>query len=258
MTMAGSALSQTVPEPGELAPDRPGFGESTEVVGKLVTQVEGGFALDRGGRGGDRETAYAGPQTLLRFGISRRVELRFEGEGYVWQTARPVESLSRASGLSDHTVGLKFKLHDEGKFGPALSLIGNLSIPVGNEALTSGAVDPEVKLGWSKNLPKAFSISGTFNVASVSDDKGRVLDSAFSISAGHRLAGGFAGTWEVYRVNLERGQGTSWVAASGVTHGLGQNAQLDLSAGHTVAGARSGWFLAAGFVYRHPHLKAFL
>ena len=49
----------------------------------------------------------------------------------------------------------------------------------------------------------------------------------------------------------------SWTAATGLTYRLSGNAQLDVSAGHTLSGIRNGCFLAAGFAFRQPDWRLF-
>ena len=58
------------------------------------------------------------------------------------------------------------------------------------------------------------------------DDLGRYTEHALSLSLGHDLAGGWAGYWETYGFMPKGRPGTTaWTVNTGITHGIGGNAQ---------------------------------
>ncbi len=234
-----------------LTGDRPGFTEPTEIVGTNAIQFEAGFVREISG-GADGMRTIAGPFELVRLGLTRRVELRLSGDGYLWQSSRRRLPVRAFQGVSDHAVGAKVKLVNERGWRPAISLIGALSMPVGDPEVSSAHHDPEVKFCWAHALPAGFDLGGNFNVGSLSDDQGRMLQRASSLTVGRDLKYGFGGYAEVYSVSLDRGEGRSSLFNFGFTHGLGPNAQADVTLGRTIAGGVSSWYVAVGLVMRRP------
>src|SRR5262245_33121430 len=92
--------------PPELITDRPGFGESSAVVGPGTLQVETGLVVARADHDHARDTT---GHVTLRAGLASRAELRFAVDGH------------------DVEVGAKVKLLDAGRTGLDLSVIPYLS-----------------------------------------------------------------------------------------------------------------------------------
>src|SRR5262245_52025162 len=174
----------------EMVTDRPDFTESSEVMRRGLFQFESGWTYEADGAA-RRQSMPAG---LLRLGLSRRVELRLGGDGYLSQTDGTV----RQSGYSDFDLGAKVGLLDEPAAGFDMAIIPMLSMPTGSAGFTSGAFDPTLKLTFARSLPAGFGLSGNVNVSSVSDDLGRFGQRAFSLTAGHDLVAGWGGFLEVY------------------------------------------------------------
>src|SRR5262249_5635703 len=151
--------------------------------------------------------------------LSRRVELRLGGDGFLSQTDGTV----RQSGHSDFEMGAKVRLFDESAAGVDMAIIPMVSVPTGSAGFTSGGYDPTLKLTFARRLPAGFDLSGNVNVSSVSDDLGRFGQRALSLSAGHDLVAGWGAFLEVYGFSpIERG------ARSGVT--------IDWGASHLLSG----------------------
>ncbi len=202
---------------GELVTDRPDFTESTEVAPKGWLQWESGFQFDKAGDA----KGYTFGAPLLRFGITRRFELRLSTDGMVGE--RDARDPMRR-GLADAGLGFKYKLKDESKWFPAFSVIPAVSLPMGHRAFTSSKADPGVKFALAKDVPGGFGLSSNFNFNSLSDGDGRYHQNAATISVGHGFGERFAGYWELYTFNHdERASGRMTVFQTGVTTAIGQN-----------------------------------
>lgn len=134
----------------ELVTDRPDFTESSVVVPRGAWQLESGFALTRDS--GVR--SLGAPEMLLRWGIGRRTELRLGLPDFVH-----TRGSEHGDGFADTYLGFKQQL-GAARSGLGLALIPAVSLPTGARRLTSGRVDPEVKLAWSRPLPEPWAISG--------------------------------------------------------------------------------------------------
>jgi hypothetical protein len=253
LLLPGSAFAEGEPASGEIVADRPGLAESAEVVGPWMLQFEGGFTLARDSAGGTSSRSMGGPSPLLRLGLSRRLELRFETDGFLRESSLDSAPTQRVSGLADLGVGAKLKLVDEGKVRPMFSIIPSLSLPTGNRQMTSNGYDPAINFVWSKNLSRGFDSGGSVKFSSVTSDERRLLQRALSVSFGHKLLARTAGFWEVYQLSPpERDRSSLWIFDTGLTHALGRNAQIDLSVGRSLRPTTPTWFLSTGIAFRVP------
>ena len=230
----------------EMITDRPDYTESVEVVGKAVIQAEHGITLDREGDAHSLST----PEILLRIGVSQRIELRLGTDGFLMEHG----SEGIFKGRADTEIGAKIAiLEQKGRFRPAFSIIPILSLPSRDEHFSSSGYDPTIKLVWSRDLPAGFSLGGNVNFTSLTENDGRFLQTAASWSLGHDLPAGFGAYWEVFGFSpWERGGKASWIANSGITHGLGKNAQVDVRAGKRITEAGPNCFVGVGFAARLP------
>ena len=112
---------------------------------------------------------------------------------------------------------------------------------------------------WAKDLPRGFDVSGNFNVAVLADDLGRYTEQAHSVSVAHDLAGGWGMYWEGYGfITSKRPVGQAWTVNTGISHGIGGNAQFDVEVGHGVSAAAPDWFMGVGFGVRTAALRRVL
>ncbi len=243
---AGDAKVPVSGELPELATDRPDFTEVTETVRPGVVQVEMGFTLDR--EGGVRHLSQG--EILSRIGLTPRLELRLGGEGLLSERG---SGSAWHRGVSDTEVGFKLSLWEQKKMRPALSLIPMLSMPSGSRAFTSSTFDPTLKMVLSEDLPVGFTLGGNLNFSSISGDTHRITQEAWSLSLGHDLTRGFGAYWEAFSIGpWEPGSSPAYLINSGVTHGLGRNAQIDFRGGQRLTDVGPNWFFGVGFAFRQP------
>jgi len=244
---------QKAKEPeGAITADRPDFTEGTETLAPGFVQLEGGVRMSRHLLESSSVHDSGAPFALLRIGVTRFAELRLGSDGYAVESEVAGGHALRHAGLSDMSVEMKFGVWDERRYLPAVSVLGALSAPVGSRYFSSGGLDPEIKLCWSKSLPAGFDASGNFNWAW---ETGEEVGHAASLSVGHRLWGGFEGFGEVYREGPIAGdEAHHWVADSGVSRRLGVNFQFDIEAGHTMNARTPAWFVGAGFAVRRGRI----
>ena len=125
---------------------RPQISSSSIVVPCGSLQFENGF--QETGNGGQQ--SYDLPETLIRFGIANKTELRLTAPDYFFNTST---ASGLATGLGDLIVGFKQQIGPtRGRFN--LSLIPSVSLPTGASAISSHGYDPTVQLPWSHPLGK--------------------------------------------------------------------------------------------------------
>jgi hypothetical protein len=240
-------------EDEEMVTDRPDFTESAATVRPLWYQLETGFAVtwetNREGRG--RSVTF--PYPLMRMGLTKRLEFRYSTDGYARNRFFNNQGQSLNQGHSDLEVGLKYVAWYERKLLPQLAVIGQLSEPLGATALTSGTLDPKMKLCWSKDFDGGWGLSGNFNYLYLTQDRQRFLERDSTVSLGHDLVAGFKGYVEFYRLtNLSLEKDALSIAQLGWARPLKGNFQFDMSVAKTVARSTPQWSIMGGFSYRAP------
>jgi hypothetical protein len=150
----GQDQSPSVDALGPIATDRPAVTNSSVVVPAGSLQMENGF-LETGSQG---QSILDGPESLLRFGVAKRTELRFTVPDYFHNL-----SARGGSGFGDLAFGVKEQLGPTpGKFD--LSAILLLSFPTGANGVSSGGYDPGLQVPWSRALSTNWTAAGMFSV----------------------------------------------------------------------------------------------
>ncbi|MGA8439148.1 MAG: transporter [Candidatus Sulfotelmatobacter sp.] len=137
---------------GPIATERPAVTNSSVVVRAGSLQVENGF-LETSSQG---QSVVDGPESLVRFGITKRTELRFTGPNYFLNAGG-----GPSSGFGDFAFGVKEQLGPPGKFD--VSVILFLSFPTGANTVSSGGYDPGLQVPWSRALSANWTAAGMFS-----------------------------------------------------------------------------------------------
>jgi len=139
---------------GSISTDRPAVTNSSVVVPRGSLQAENGF-LETSSQG---QSVLDGPESLVRFGVAKRTELRFTVPDYFHNL-----TAGDGSGFGDFAVGVKEQLGPTpGKFD--VSVILFLSSPTGANTVSSGGYDPGLQLPWSRALSANWTAAGMFSV----------------------------------------------------------------------------------------------
>jgi hypothetical protein len=230
---AAFALAGTAARADDIVTDRPGFGESPSVVGRLRLQVETGLAWTR--LTGEASLLDA-PQALFRFGLGRSLELQAKAPD--WLRARGREET--ASGWSDTSIGLKW----HASLGANdLSLRGTIVLPTGELGFTDERADPEVALAWGRALSGPWSLGAT-----TSARRFRAYDTdalSPSVSLGRTLGSRFS-TFVEYGAIVASGRRPLHQVDHGYTWLPRPDTQIDASVGVGLSNAAPDFFVALG------------
>lgn len=155
VSLHGQAQAPTADTAGPISTDRPAITDSSVVVPAGSLQAENGL-LETGGQG---QSVVDGPETLLRIGVAKKTELRFNLPDYFGN----LTTGGSASGFGDFAVGVKQQL------GPTpggfdVSAVVFVSFPTGAKGVTSGGYDPGVQVPWSRALSANWTAAGMFSV----------------------------------------------------------------------------------------------
>lgn len=137
--------------------DRPAITDSSIVVPSRYLLFENGFT-ETSNQG---QYGFDFPETLARFGLTSKTELRFSAPGYFqnFNTGRGL-----GSGWSDLGLGVKQQLV-AGAGGLDASLVVSLSFPTGANTISSHGYDPEVLVPWSHPITKNWTAAGMFSLS---------------------------------------------------------------------------------------------
>lgn len=248
------AQQTTGSAPEGLGADRPGIGVGADVVPPGVFQFEAGISLGSVRDGATTTSVFVGGSPLLRLGLVKRVEVRFDGDGFRRESSRtgggPGEIVQ---GLSDFEAGLKIGVVNEGRVRPEVAVLPTVALPVGADGVSAGAANPSLILAWSKSLPRSLTVGGNFAFASIKDSEGRFLRPAQSLVVGFPIVRRLGGYAEAYRLSsASRDASANGTFDAGLALPLSHNAQLDVEAGHTLHSATPSWFVGLGVVFRVP------
>ncbi len=229
--------------------DRPSFTNSPRVVGAKVVQIEAGLASARDVVGSETATRLSAPNTLVRLGMSPRVEFRLEMEGWIRQSPGRAGRDSESS-ASDLALAAEYQLLKAGARGLDLAVIAGATLPTGGRA-SSGNADPFARLVWNTPLASTVSLGGTFNWSAPSADSERVRALDASLVLGTPLWGSWSAFWEgVVRHQDVDTDAATWLANAGVLRAFGPNLQLDAWLGRGLNDVAPDWRVGVGVGYR--------
>ena len=142
---------------GELVTDRPDQTESSVLVAPGYVQIETGVAFTDEGR---ESRGYEVMGTLIRAGLTKRLELRLGFGGWVRELEEPGNS-----GLADTELGLKLYLWEERGLRPEAALLGHVSLPSGEEGHSTERPDPSFRLAFSHTLSERVGLGYNIGVS---------------------------------------------------------------------------------------------
>ena len=241
-----------------LVTDRPDVTESSETVARGVVQIEAGISFANFSGDGETVGVAAFPSTLIRVGLDRKVELRFEWLGLVSESREVDGSRTDTSGSGNTALGAKIKLREERGAAPQLALLVDAVLPTGSKSFRTERIDPGVRLAGSHTLTDRLGLGYNLGVVALSleEDDGDADTHAlgrYSVA----LAIGIDERWnsfvEVFGFVPAGGpEPSTHLFDAGFTYLSSKTVQLDLSAGFGLNDAATDWFVGAGFSIRLP------
>lgn len=222
----------------ELITDRPDFTESGVVVPTGSLQIEAGATFEDGG---DGDEVFSSPELLLRWGFVESWELRIGVPNWVDQR-------KGSSGVSDGSLGVKWQLGPTSA-GWDLGLIGTVSLPLGDQALTSDEIDPDLIVTAGRDLSEQWSLGGQLGVGQETSgaDHETVLSATLVLGRALGERGGLF--LEIAAEDREEGD-TAVLFHHGYTYLVTPNFQWDVHAGVGLNDEAPDFLIGLGFSWR--------
>lgn len=215
--------------------NRPDFSVSPNVVEPGQWQLETGIAYTRSDNN-TRTTSL--PSAEFRFGVADDLEVFVSSLGWSETTS----SGSKSSGLADMALGGKVNISGAGA-ATQLALLFQVSVPVGDNSLSSDRWDPTVAFVWARS--GNFPFAGTVKVSEFRG--GFQLDNGLKLPIS--FADGHSGFVE-WEANLpENGGSTHWLNI-GYLRLINNRMQFDLNAGVGLNDRAGDYRLGIGFSIR--------
>lgn len=125
-------------------PDRGSVTPSARTVPLGRFSLEAGATVTFDDDDGVETTNLTVPELLLRAGVSSFAEVQIGWAGYSATEIDVGGFADTISGGTDLTLGIKLQALESDGLIPALAVLGEVSLPVGDEELSSDRVDPSV------------------------------------------------------------------------------------------------------------------
>jgi len=204
----------------EIVTDRPDQTESTTTVPNKTIQIEMGF----GNENYNGEKLSLLPTALFRYGLSKKIELRFVEQ----LTAFNENTLSEKEfGLSDIELGLKLQVFKKEDINTEIAFISHLIVPTGSSELTNANYGTINKLAISHVLTNYLDLGYNLGYNYLGTGNG---DLTYSLVLGIGLAKNMGMYVETFGEYSDFTEITSNFD-SGFTYLLKENLQLDFSMG---------------------------
>jgi len=220
-----------------IATDRPSVTDSSVVVPPGSLQAENGFA-ETASQG---QRTFDGSETLLRFGVASKTELRLTAPDYFG----PV---GMSSWFGDLAVGMKQQL------GPTpggfdVSLVLSLSLPTGASAISSHGYDPFMQLPWSRALSSNWTAAGMLSMYWPTEQSRRNVTGETTFLIDRQLTK----TWDAfveYAGDFPEQGGPRHLVHFGTAYKPTPHQQLDLHVGLGLSSAAVDHFIGVGYSCR--------
>ncbi len=244
--LVGLAASHGQEQPGSsntpIATDRPAVTNSSVVVPVGSFQAENGFNVSNN----QGQNTADGSETLVRFGVAPRTELRVTVPDYYYN----LNGNGFGTGFGDLALGTKVQIGPlPGGFD--VSATAFVSFPTGASGVSSGGYDPGLQVAWSRGLSSKWTAAGMLSLYGPTQGQRRNLTG----EATFLLDRQFTSRWDAFVEYVgdfpERGGTRQFVQlGSALKLGKSQQQQLDMHLGVGLTSAAVNHFIGVGYSFR--------
>lgn len=239
--------------PGPIVTDRPTDSASPVLVPTKTLQVETGYTFNSLDTEPTKTETHQLPELLARFGISDRVEARLFAAGWSLEES----SVDSDSGFKDVTLGAKIALAEERGRRPQLSLLADVSLPLGAAGFTDDEVIPRVLLLATHSLTDRLAL--TYNIGpslvTLETDGGTETDVklGYAVALGAAVGSSVTLFGELFGAFVfAPDEVDSHTFQVGATVLLTRTLQVDVRGGWGAVGDAPDWLFGAGLAFRIP------
>jgi hypothetical protein len=250
------AQDQTAPDqPDFIVPSRPTVSNPAEFQKPGVLQLEIGYNANFRAPGVDLQQDIP---LALRFAVSRRLLLEFDGDSPSFQTVAGV----RPTGIGDSQLGIQVELEHEKETRPGFAVAYYIKLPTADAAqgLGTGRVDHTFIALVSKKLGgTTVDFNASFLLSGRTTDNGHAASGQGALAASHNVSSRVGVQGELSGYSRNDAQSGLMFALGAVTYQINRKLVLDagMRFGLTSNAPRRGFFagltLGISDLYRHHH-----
>ena len=241
----------------KISTDRPDFLTAPDVVGKGRFQIETGVQVQRGDAAGNTRTRTVTTPTLLRLGMTDKIELRLETEGRVHtrETDLTTQTTVYAHGYADAAIGIKWNTHEgNAKTGmPSVGWVFQAALPSGSRAFRGNGVRPTVLGAFDWELPADMALSAIAGLTyDHVDPEGRFVSGMLGAGLSKGLNGRLTIAAEIVAQQIARKKygGNVAIADVSTTYLLRENVQVDALVGRGLTDESPKYLFTVGISAR--------
>ncbi|MFD1612143.1 transporter [Sphingomonas tabacisoli] len=220
-------------EERDFCPERPGLDTPPCIVdaGHASLEVSAvDWTLDRQPR--SRTDTILSGDTLLRLGLTSRLEAQIGWTAYGHVRTRTPLGVSTQSGTGDVLLGTKFSLlHPDGQ-GTSVALKPFVTLPTGGSAIGAGTWSVGIQVPISVTVAKGVQLTATPEADAAANQSGDGRHFAWGSAAGAQFAltgsTSLALEGQVTRDDDPSGHTTSALGEASLAWQAGKNSQLDI------------------------------
>jgi len=227
-----------------ISTERPTVGDSPDLIPAGSFQMENGAgaSLQRGSQMADL------PESLIRFGLTSRLEARFATQNAMLALGSPggadVESADTAASVKALIAGPNTRLPK--------SAVLSLSLPTGSRAITSGSYDPGLILIWTQAFPHTWFVNEVAGATLTTLNGARKAAWGPSVAFGRSVTPAVTAFGE-YAPTIQTDSSVTHVIDGGIAITRGKLRQFDLRAGYMRDEQGDHTLLSVGYSLRRDH-----
>lgn len=230
--------------------DRPSESFTPAVVLKKHFQIEAGFRKEHDNSEGEKSDEYLYPSASLKYGLTKKMELRMLIEEEADYEYTPDKHKS-AGGIEPVKVGFKYNLFDEKGVLPKTSLIATADIPkIASRDFKSDFVAPLFRLTMENSLTKKLSL--LYNVGEEWEEDDVRCEFFYSLSPQYEITDKFKVFAEIFGF-VSKEQGPKNTFDAGLLYLVTPNLQFDVFGGAAISKNAPDNFIELGISFRLPN-----
>lgn len=215
-----ASLCQAQDELPEFPTDRPGYTWGADVLPHHKVSWENGMGYESCPDGSSTITLTS---TIIRYGISRNVELRIGTDFLLYKDDLETQF---NFGVAPLTIGAKFKAYESTNWLPSIGFLAELQLPyVSSKELTPSHLAPSLYMMFDHSITDWFSL--WYNVGAIWNGEIATPQAFLSLALWFELSHNFGAFIETY--NYLHPDGNQYMADFSFTWMPSRRVQLDIS-----------------------------
>ena len=242
-------------ESEEFDSDRPSRAQGTIIVPTATVQIESGFEFQKDETSFTDKKEYLYPTTLVRIGILKNAELRinadYKKEKNQVMNGSAGDTKEVTEGFTEVQVGTKVKLYEGDGLIPQIGILGQVTLPVGNESLRPPHAAPEGRLLFTSKFSEKFDLQYNVGYSKQKEEEEFRGETLYAVTGNLKLTDKLTYFAEVFGQKPKADKAEHGVD-TGFLLKLLPNLQLDVIGAYGLNEEAPDYFAGGGVTWRIP------